>query len=106
MAKAAWIAQQTDARFVRELFPVRKRDTHKGDYGKLLIVGGSVGLIYNSVNYGIMFLGYAASTWISQPITAVLYHAEAGSAAYQQSFYIAVVLTVYMMVSDSKKKSA
>ena len=65
------------------------------------------------VNYGIMFLGYAASTWISQPITAVLYHAEAGSAAYQQSFYgaiviaaIAVVLTVYMMVSDSKKKSA
>ena len=39
--------------------------------------------------------------------------AEAGSAAYQQSFYgaiviaaIAVVLTVYMMVSDSKKKSA
>ena len=60
-----------------------------------------------------IFLGYAASTWISQPITAVLYHAEAGSAAYQQSFYgaiviaaIAVVLTVYMMVSDSKKKSA
>ena len=43
MAKAAWIAQQTDARLVRELFPVRKRDTHKGDYGKLLIVGGSVG---------------------------------------------------------------
>ena len=43
----------------------------------------------------------------------MLYHAEAGSAAYQQSFYgaiviaaIAVVLTVYMMVSDSKKKSA
>ena len=57
--------------------------------------------------------GGAASTWISQPITAVLYHAEAGSAAYQQSFYgaiviaaIAVVLAVYMMVSDSKKKSA
>ena len=38
-----------------------------------------------------MFLGYAASTWISQPITAVLYHAEAGSAAYQQSFYGAIV---------------
>ena len=58
-------------------------------------------------------LGYAASTWISQPITAVLYHAEAGNAAYQQSFYgaiaiaaVAVVLTVYMMVSDKKKQAA
>lgn len=44
MAKAAWIAQQTDARFVRELFPVRKRDTHKGDYGKVLLLCGSEGL--------------------------------------------------------------
>ena len=75
--------------------------------------GSAFGTSNIGVNYGIMFLGYAASTWISQPITAVLYHAEAGSAAYQQSFYgaiviaaIAVVLTVYMMVSDSKKKSA
>ena len=84
-------------------------------FGALLVIyppltGGTSNI---GVNYGIMFLGYAASTWISQPITAVLYHAEAGSAAYQQSFYgaiviaaIAVVLTVYMMVSDSKKKSA
>ena len=77
------------------------------------LTGGAFGTSNIGVNYGIMFLGYAASTWISQPITAVLYHAEAGSAAYQQSFYgaiviaaIAVVLTVYMMVSDSKKKSA
>ena len=44
MAKAAWIAQQTDARFVRDLFPVRKRDTHKGDYGKVLLLCGSEGL--------------------------------------------------------------
>ena len=44
MAKAAWIAQQTDARLVRELFPVRKRDTHKGDYGKVLLLCGSEGL--------------------------------------------------------------
>ena len=43
----------------------------------------------------------------------MLYHAEAGSAAYQQSFYgaiaiaaVAVVLTVYMMVSDKKKQAA
>lgn len=87
-------------------------------FGALLVIyppltGGAFGTSNIGVNYGIMFLGYAASTWISQPITAVLYHAEAGSAAYQQSFYsaiviaaIAVVLTVYMMVSDSKKKSA
>ena len=44
MAKAAWIAQQTDARLVRELFPVRKRDTHKGEYGKVLLLCGSEGL--------------------------------------------------------------
>ena len=87
-------------------------------FGALLVIyppltGGAFGTSNLGVNYGIMFLGYAASTWISQPITAVLYHAEAGSAAYQQSFYgaiviaaIAVVLTVYMMVSDSKKKTA
>ena len=87
-------------------------------FGALLVIyppltGGAFGTSNIGVNYGIMFLGYAASTWISQPITAVLYHAEAGSAAYQQSFYgaiviaaIAVVLTVYMMVSDSKKKFA
>lgn len=87
-------------------------------FGALLVIyppltGGAFGTSNIGVNYGIMFLGYAASTWISQPITAVLYHAEAGSAAYQQPFYsaiviaaIAVALTVYMMVSDSKKKSA
>ncbi len=44
MAKAAWIAKQTDVRLVRELFPVRKRDTHKGDYGKVLLLCGSEGL--------------------------------------------------------------
>ena len=29
--------------YLRRIIPVRKRDTHKGDYGKLLIIGGSVG---------------------------------------------------------------
>lgn len=87
-------------------------------FGALLVIyppltGGAFGTTNIGVNYGIMFLGYAASTWISQPITAVLYHAEAGNAAYQQSFYgaiaiaaVAVVLTVYMMVSDNKKQAA
>lgn len=87
-------------------------------FGALLVIyppltGGAFGTSNIGVNYGIMFLGYAASTWISQPITAVLYHAEAGNAAYQQSFYGAIViaavaaaLTIYMMMSDSKKRSA
>lgn len=87
-------------------------------FGALLVIyppltGGAFGTTNIGVNYGIMFLGYAASTWISQPITAVLYHAEAGNAAYRQSFYgaiaiaaVAVVLTVYMMVSDNKKQAA
>lgn len=87
-------------------------------FGALLVIyppltGGAFGTSNIGVNYGIMFLGYAASTWISQPITAVLYHAEAGNAAYQQSFYgaiviaaVAVALTVYMMVSDNKKVEA
>ena len=84
-------------------------------FGALLVIyppltGGAFGTSNIGVNYGIMFLGYAASTWISQPITAVLYHAEAGSAAYQQSFYgaiviaaIAVVLTVYMMSPTARR---
>lgn len=84
-------------------------------FGALLVIyppltGGAFGTTNLGVNYGIMFLGYAASTWISQPIAAVLYHADAGTAAYQQSFYgaiaiavVAVILTVYMMVSDKKQ---
>lgn len=87
-------------------------------FGALLVIypplaGGAFGTTNLGVNYGIMFLGYAASTWISQPITSVLYHAEAGNAAYQQSFHGAiaiaaavVALTVYMMVSDKKKQAA
>ncbi|MGN0287436.1 MAG: MFS transporter [Atopobiaceae bacterium] len=87
-------------------------------FGALLVIyppltGGAFGTTNLGVNYGIMFLGYAASTWISQPIAAVLYHPEAGNAAYQQSFMgavviaaIAVVLAIYMMVSDSKRARA
>ena len=44
MAGTVWIAKQTDVRLIRELFPVRKRDTHKGDYGKVLLLCGSEGL--------------------------------------------------------------
>ena len=86
-------------------------------FGALLVIyppltSGAFGTTNLGANYGIMFLGYAASTWISQPIAALLYHPQAGNAAYQQSFYgaiaiaaVAVVLTVYMMVSDKKRRA-
>ena len=44
MARPVWIAKQTHVSLIRELFPVRKRDTHKGDYGKVLLLCGSEGL--------------------------------------------------------------
>ncbi len=34
----------TDAEFVRSVIPVRESNSHKGDYGKLLIIAGSVGM--------------------------------------------------------------
>lgn len=87
-------------------------------FGALLVIyppltAGAFGTTNLGANYGIMFLGYAASTWISQPIAAVLYRPEAGNAAYQQSFVgavvialLAVVLTVLMMVQDGRHKDA
>lgn len=44
MARVSYVAQRTDARLVRTVLPVRKRDTHKGDYGRALLLCGSVGL--------------------------------------------------------------
>ena len=37
--RTEWVTEEE----VREYFPRRKRDTHKGDYGHLLVVGGSQG---------------------------------------------------------------
>ena len=37
MAKPLWLAQRKDIRLLQSLFPVRKRDTHKGEYGKVLL---------------------------------------------------------------------
>lgn len=34
----------TDDEFVKKVFPKRIRNSHKGDYGKVFIVGGSVGM--------------------------------------------------------------
>ena len=58
--------------FVREALPPRKTDGHKGDFGKLLLVGGAVG--YTGAPYlaaqgavrsgcGLVYLGVPASVW-------------------------------------------
>ena len=41
--KPAWMAKQTSAALVRHVCPVRKFDTHKGDYGRLLLICGAEG---------------------------------------------------------------
>ena len=44
MARPVWTAQCTAGRLVRELLPVRRRESHKGDYGRILLLCGSEGL--------------------------------------------------------------
>ena len=64
--------QTVEADFAREALPRRKTDGHKGDFGKLLVVGGSVG--YTGAPYlaasaavrsgcGLVFLGVPESIW-------------------------------------------
>lgn len=64
--------QTVEREFVRESLPQRKADGHKGDFGKLLVVGGSVG--YTGAPYltasaavrsgtGLVFLGVPESIW-------------------------------------------
>lgn len=58
--------------WVKGLLPVRKQDGHKGDFGKLLVLGGSVG--YTGAPYlaasaaehsgcGLIYLGVPESIW-------------------------------------------
>lgn len=44
MAKPVWVAQHTGKRLIRELLPVRRRESHKGDYGRVLLLCGSEGM--------------------------------------------------------------
>ncbi|WP_369282766.1 NAD(P)H-hydrate dehydratase [Oscillibacter sp. GMB15532] len=64
--------QELTMEFVREALPPRKADGHKGDFGKLLIVGGAVG--YTGAPYlaalgaercgcGLVYLGVPKSIW-------------------------------------------
>lgn len=41
--RPAWIAKRTSAALVRRWCPPRKQNTHKGDYGRILILAGAEG---------------------------------------------------------------
>ncbi len=41
--KPAWMAKRTSAALPRQWCPVRKQNTHKGDYGRILILAGAEG---------------------------------------------------------------
>lgn len=41
--KPAWIVKRTSAALVRQWCPPRKQNTHKGDYGRILILAGAEG---------------------------------------------------------------
>ena len=69
--------QKVEAAFVREALPPRKADGHKGDFGKLLIIGGAEG--YTGAPYlaasaamrsgcGLVYVGVPAAIW---PVEAV-----------------------------------
>lgn len=44
MARPVWIAEHMTKNFLWELLPMRRTDTHKGNYGKVLLLCGSEGL--------------------------------------------------------------
>ena len=44
MARPVWTAQCTGRKLIGELCPIRRRESHKGDYGKVLLLCGSEGL--------------------------------------------------------------
>lgn len=73
-------AQTADGDFAREALPRRKPDGHKGDFGKLLIVGGAVG--YTGAPYltasaaarsgcGLVYLGVPDSIWEIETVRCV-----------------------------------
>ena len=75
--KAVMNTQKVTMEFVREALPPRREDGHKGDFGKVLVVGGAVG--YTGAPYlaaegavrsgcGLVYLGVPEAIW---PVEAV-----------------------------------
>ena len=72
MARPVWTAQCTAGRLVRELLPVRRRESHKGDYGRVLLLCGSEGLTGAArlaakgalrTGSGLVYLGVPEAIW-------------------------------------------
>lgn len=74
------LAQTVEADFARAALPPRKIDGHKGDFGKVLVVGGAVG--YTGAPYltasaavrsgcGLVYLGVPESIWEIETVRCV-----------------------------------
>ncbi|MBQ9968595.1 MAG: NAD(P)H-hydrate dehydratase [Oscillospiraceae bacterium] len=79
--KPVWIAKRTSADLIRQVCPLRAPDSHKGDYGRLLLICGAEG--YTGAPYlaaqaalrtgaGLIFTGVPRSVY---PIVASKLHA-------------------------------
>lgn len=78
--RPAWIVKRTSSALIRQVCPVREPDSHKGDYGKLLLICGAEG--YTGAPYlaaqaalrtgaGLIYTGVPRSVY---PIVAAKLH--------------------------------
>ncbi len=78
--RTACTVMTVEREYVREALPPRRPDGHKGDFGKLLIVGGAVG--YTGAPYltaaaavrtgcGLVYLGVPDSIWEAEAVRCV-----------------------------------